>query len=247
MDPRYDVYRGWISSVLNTTDMKNFKYSPNHEYNAIVEHRDSPWGEDFYNLICSEFNVSNEDILDFCNKNDSIGGAELIQHTFGKCSVNSVKYVYHAHLILKHMAELNISPVSIVEIGGGYGGLALAILHYAKKFNVTIQEYNIVDLDEACKLQEAYLRLFVEDMSMFKFHSAYEYGKTINKDNLYLIGVYSIGEFLYDIQTQYINILFPKASHGFMDWNERPRDLPKQCVRMAERPLTGPHNHFIYF
>lgn len=233
--------------MINTNSLDSFKYSPNHEYNYVVEHRDSPWGEQFYDLIRKEFQLTDEEIFSFCTKNDAKGNGELISYSFGKCSANSIKYVYHANLILKHLQELQESPVRIAEIGGGYGGLAIALLHYAPKYSIEIKEYNLVDLEEAIKLQELYLKDQLGDISMFQFHDAISFGSTIQGSDLYLIGIYSLGEFMYDIQTEYINTLFPKVSHGFLNWNERARELPKECIRMPERPLTGPHNHFIYF
>ncbi len=247
MDTRYDQYRNWIQHIIDTNSIQSFKNSPNHEYNAIVEHKDSPWGVSFYSLIKSEFGLSDEDILSFCSKNDKNGGGEIRKYDFGICSANSVKYVYHAHLVLKHMKELQLSSVNIVEIGGGYGGLALAILHYAPNFNITVTQYNMIDLKEAILLQELYLKDVLGDISIFKFHDAITYGSEVEGTDNYLVAIYSLGELLTDMQTEYINTLFPKTSHGFLNWNEKPRDLPKECVRMPERPLTGNDNHFVYF
>jgi len=247
MDSRYDVYREWVSEVVKSSSLDTFKYSPNWEYNKVVEHRDYEWGEAFYMLLQEDFGLSSEAILDFCKKNDAKGNPERIEHSFGSYSANSLKYVYHAHLILKHMKELGKSSVSVVEIGGGYGGLALALLHYAPTFAITIQEYNLIDFEEVLKLQQLYLQEMIGNTSIFKFHNAMSYGDSIEGENHFLIGIYSIGEFLETIQTQYIETLFPKVAHGFLIWNEKPRDLPKACVRLPERPLTGPHNHFVYF
>jgi hypothetical protein len=247
MDHRYDQYRKWIQNIIDSKSIASFKYSPNHEYNSIVEHRDSPWGEKFYILIKVEFGLSDEAILSFCRKNDEKGNAEVIQYSFGKCSANSIKYVYHAHLVLKYMQELQISSVNIVEIGGGYGGLAIAMLHYAPSFNIHIKQYNLIDLVEAVKLQELYLQDILGDISLFKFHDAMNFGSTVEGNDNFLIGVYSLGEFLENIQNEYIQTLFPKVSHGFLNWNGKPKDLHRECKRMTERPLTGEDNHFVYF
>ena len=246
-DTRYDSYRSWIQSILQSNSLESFKNSPTGDYNSIVEHRDSPWGEQFYDCICREFQLTDEEILAYCTKNDSKGNGQLTAYRFGICSANSIKYVYHANLILKHMQELQESSVRIVEIGGGYGGLAIALLHYAPKYNIQIKEYNLIDLEEAVKLQEFYLKEQLGDISIFQFHDASTFGSNIQGNDLYLIGIYSLGELLYDTQTSYIETLFPKVNHGFLDWNEKERELPKNCIRVPERPLTGTHNHFVYF
>ncbi len=247
MDSRYNNYRNYIKQLVDSRDLTNFKNSMDGEYNIIVEHKDSKWGEDFYRLIKAEFNISDDIISDFCKKNDSIGNPQKIQHSFGSCSVNSIKYIYHANLILDHFKSLSLSNIRVVEIGGGYGGLALALEYFSQNYNLSITEYNIIDLDEAIKLQELYLKIQLGDISKYRFHNAANYGELIPAGNLYLIGIYSIGEFLKEIQDEYINKLFPKVDHGFIIWNEKPKHIPKLLIREPERPLTGPFNHFIYF
>ena len=49
-------------------------------------------------------------------------------------------------------------------------------------------------------------------------------------------------------QVIYFNTLLPRVSHGFLVWNNLPYvDFGRVTKQEVERPLTGPHNRFIYF
>ncbi len=63
----------------------------------------------------------------------------------------SLGYIYHSHLILTHLKTCILD--TIVEVGGGYDGLCLALHLFAAKYNVNIKSYTIVDLPSISKLQ----------------------------------------------------------------------------------------------
>jgi hypothetical protein len=242
----YVGLRNCVREILATNNISDFK--DKNEINAIFEHKNYSWGNIFYDLIKSEFTLTDDEIVDFCKKNDTIGKPEIQTYSFGNVAANSIKYVYHANLALKHMKSIGKNKVNIVEIGGGYGGMALAMFHYSNKYDIEIESYNLIDLPELIGLQDLYLKSTCRDYSRVKFYSAFEYGSNIRLDNLYLIGVYSLGELDVSTQMKYIEHLFPKVSHGFLIWNAVPyTKLGKDEMRVPERPLTGPHNQFIYF
>jgi hypothetical protein len=242
----YKNLREYINNITTTGDLSTFK--TNNEVNAIFEHKNCKWGDIFYNLIKKEFNTSDEEILNFCKKNDSIGNPQLQTYSFGAVASNSIKYVYHANLVLRHAQSLGKNKMNFVEIGGGYGGMALAVIQFAPKYGIDVETYNFIDLPEIIKLQELYIKSHMKDMSKFNFYSAFEYGSSIEKDDLYVIAVYSLGELDNSHQTEYIKQLFPKVSHGFIIWNALPyMSLGKDELIVPERPMTGPHNRFIFF
>ncbi len=242
----YKKLRDYIDTVTSTGDLTNFKN--NSDVNNIFEHRDCKWGNKFYDLIKKGFNTSDEEILTFCKKNDAIGNPQLQTYSFGTVSSNSIKYVYHANLVLSHVKSLGKTTIDFVEIGGGYGGMALAIFEFAPKYGIEIETYNLVDLPEIIKLQELYIKSHMRDMNKFSFNSAFEYGSSIGKSGMYVIAIYSLGELDVSHQTSYITHLFPKIAHGFLIWNALPyTSIGRDAIYIPEMPLTGPYNRFVYF
>ena len=109
-------------------------FKRNETYNAILEHVTKKMGEDYLRLIETEFPVTFEQFYGYIALNDANGQPRtctFYSKKFGKqftCSPTSLRYVYHALLILQHFKEC--SSTEIVEVGCGYGGLCLAINYF---------------------------------------------------------------------------------------------------------------------
>ena len=240
----WKTYQDFLQSVLDQKDFGSFKC--NKTYNNVLEHVDEEKGQQYYNCIKNEFELSDETILDFCRKNDFLGNPNKVNYSFGLCSPTSLRYVYFAHLILSELKKLNKTSTSLVEIGGGYGGLCLAIYHYAPNFQIQINKYYLIDLPEAVLLQKKYLDIF--QIPNIEIHNAETYGQDIQEDNLYCIATYSFSEIGGFYQNAYLCNLFPKVSHGFMVWNwEGSVNLDRDFASVVERPLTAEFNRFVYF
>jgi hypothetical protein len=139
------------------------------------------------------------------------------------------------------MDELNI-----VEVGGGYGGLYLAISFFSNKYQVIINSYNIIDLYDATVLQKWYLSQ--HGITNVNFHDSNSFGENINVNNLFLISNYCFSEISKELQEKYIQILFPKVSHGFMSWNSIPLyNFGFYVKSEKEYPLTDHKNLYVYF
>jgi hypothetical protein len=245
MHESYHPYMDFIEGILLRNDLINFKSSD--IYRAILEHVSKEQGLEYYSLIKNEFQLSDETIYAYCQLNDSVGNPVLQEFPFGKSSPTSLRYVYHSNLILKYIDSLGKTSVKIVEIGAGYGGLYLAIQFFAKNYKTQILQYSIIDLVPAWKLQEKYLT----EQNMCKnitFHDADTYGANIEGNDNFLIAAYSFSEIHESLQIRYKKIFFPKVDHGFILWNIEPiQHVPFDCKVETERPLTGPHNRFLYF
>jgi len=246
MSSLYDLYVKAVEKQLEQEEL-TFKSDPNYQY--MLEH--SNYGEiglRFLSVIKNEFKLTSEEIMRFTTLNDSVGKPELVNYSIiPPCSPTSLRYVYHAHLFLKHLQGLGITNPNIVEIGGGYGGLCMAIHMYAEKFGVTPRQYSIIDLEAPGKLQRRVLDMYGYSSSVTCL-KAENFGAEIDQDSV-LISTYAFSEIPPEFQKQYIETLFPKITHGFIIWNNIPvYDMGKtlQCVE-DERPLTGPVNKFVYF
>jgi hypothetical protein len=236
MNIDYSLYTDFVKSL---DDISDFKQNP--KYKWILEHVTSEEGEQYYNEL--KYVFDDRTILNFCSLNDSVGNPHknsVVRNT--NVSATSLRYLYHAHLILSNLQGRNI-----VEVGGGYGGLCLAIDFVSKLRNITISSYSIIDLKDIIRLQELYLKKFNLGFPV-AFHDASTYGSNITTTDNFLISNYCISEIAAKERHMYYNVLLPKISHGFIIWNIREYDFPRQqCTIKMEVPLTGTFNRFIYF
>jgi len=246
MDSIYSEYVDNIALVCKTGNLDYFK--SNSIYQVILEHVSQDDGKQYYKCLKPFF--SNECILEFCKKNDSIGSPNkyYIDGLDSLVSPTSLRYLLHAYLSLKHMQSQSMSKVDIVEVGCGYGGLCLAIDYVSKILNISIKSYTCIDLDNPLKLQEMYIGLFGTSFPV-KFHSASTFGSGISGTNNFLISNYCFSEIGYENRKKYIEILIPKVSHGFMTWNAIPVfNFGKEFIHIEkESPNKPDSSFFVYF
>jgi hypothetical protein len=247
----YSNYVRYIKQVCDSNDLTSFK--GNSEYRRILEHVSQEEGQRYLNAIKQFTPMSLEDIRSFSTLNDSIGGPikSVIDGLF--ISPTNLRYIFHSHLIIEHLYSLNIQNIDIVEVGGGYGGLCLALHYFADKYNIKIRTYTIIDLTEPSRLQKIYLSQ-LHPSNNINFVDAITFGSNIQISNMFLISNYGFSELSDSLQKEYIDKLFPKVSHGFMAWCQTPLynfgfNLIKE---QTEFPLTGTypgnkHNKYIYF
>jgi hypothetical protein len=244
----YTHYIQHVKNIVNLNNLTTFK--SNAAYREILEHCSQAFGNQYYDILRNEFGMTNDVILNFCQKNDAIGNP--VKCTIGELSVPvspaSVLYMQHAALTLNHIQELGLSRVNIVEVGCGYGGYLLALDYLSAMYDIHIESYTCIDLDVVCKLQMQYLSNFEVSFPVH-FQDASEYGKSVKADNLFFVSIYCFSEIDRIHQQGYLTHLIPKASHGLMIWNMKPFfDIGKEIVYKGdERPYTGPGNLLVLF
>lgn len=242
------IYDQYVESVKRQLDRHELTFKSDPSYQYMLEHSNYEHvGRQFLDVIVREFKLTPDEIARFTVLNDSFGNPELSDYQIiPPCSPTSLRYVYHAHLILKHMQELGITRPRITEIGGGYGGLCSAVHTYASKFGVEPVQYNIIDLALPGRLQKRVLDMY--DYPCINYYNADNFGSDITSNDGFLVSTYAFSEIPESMRDKYVDILFPKMSHGVMVWNNIPvYDFGKQLRVEDERPLTGHVNKFVYF
>jgi hypothetical protein len=241
----YSSYMKALERIRISGDLGNFKSDP--EYRSVLEHVTPLQGSEYLQLITSTTDITLSEIIEFCRLNDSIGTPIKNEYDGLICSPSNLRYIFHAFLILKHIKSLNQSNLDIVEVGGGYGGLCLAIHMFAKKYNIQINTYTIIDLTEAIIVQKMFLQKV--DLSLrVEWEDANTFGTSIKKKNMFLISNYCFSELCDSFREKYIEILFPKVSNGFMAWNGIPiYDFGFNMRYQEEYPKTGEYNLYVYF
>ena len=230
----YDNYLRVVSEVKSKYD----PFKSNREYMGILEHVSPQFGEEYLKLLYSEIGMAKQEIIEFCKQNDSFGNPNT--YLIGDLGINvsptSLRYLYHASLILKHAGKSD----RFVEVGGGYGGLFLALTYLSK---TPIREYHLVDLEPVINLQ----RIVLDDYTNVFYHSSNTFGSDV-PDNCFLISNYCFSEISLDLQKKYIENLICRCLKGFLAWNTIPcYNFGKRTIIEQERPLTFGGNYFVYF
>jgi len=243
--PDYSPYEQYVASICKGNDLSNFKRADNYTY--MLEHVSSSYGQDYLDIIRRTTTLQESELQKFCALNDSIGNPNRTSYGSLTVSPTSLRYILHAHLILTHLQSLNLPSIDIVEIGGGYGGLCLAIHHFAAKYALIINSYTIIDLPAIIELQKLYLSK-IDPTTPVTCVSSTTFGETIDKKNMFLVSNYCFSEISSSLQKQYIETLFPKISHGFFAWNTIPTyDFGFAFREEKEYPFTANYNKYVYF
>ena len=241
----YSRYSNFVTQICQSNNLTMFKSHPDYTY--MLEHVSKSQGHEYIYFIKSMTNISDDEIKEFCMINDSLGNPNRENYGFVITSPTSLRYIFQAHLILSHLCTLYLPSVDIVEVGGGYGGLCLAIHHFSNKYNIKINTYSIVDLPSVSKLQKLYLSE-VNPTLVVDFVDANTFGVGINKTNMFLVSNYCFSEIPDSLQKNYIANLFPKVSHGFMAWNFIPTyNFGFKFNEEVEYPKTGEFNKYLRF
>lgn len=241
VEPLYQRYATYTSSVVDTDEFARFKSNENYIY--MLEHVNLVQGKQYLGLIQRETKISDQDIRAFAALNDAVGSPKQESFTVGVLSPSNLRYLFQAHLILTHMKDLGELTPRIVEVGGGYGGLCLAINFLCERYGVKPQSYTIIDLEAASKLQARYMREFSLSYPT-EFVTSDTYGKDIPYTGMYVISNYCFSEISKEHQKGYEKTLFPKVTHGFMAWNFIPVfDFGFRTKVETEYPMTGGSNN----
>ena len=258
MTVNYEDYCHYLQNDKTFTDFKR-----HDNYCGILEHVSKELGDKYLELIETDFDVPFEDIVKFVTINDANGNPKKETFFSGKhrvlleCSPTSLRYIYHALVILKYYQTT--ASTEIVEVGCGYGGLCLAINYFADLLHIHIDKYHLIDLTDVCHLIRFYLSKHETTVKIpFEMYDSSTFGASIASDKLFLISNYCFTEIDDNYRNNYCLNLLPKVARGFMVWQtcvfpSMTMDiLQKNIVKIEEeQPQTCLHsedvNYFVYF
>ena len=159
-------------------------------------------------------------------------------------SANCARYIYHALIIQTYIyKKYEDTSIDIVEIGGGYGGLA----YWLNVLNKNINKYSICDLDVITQFQKKCLDYY--EVKCDFITNPYSFLK--GDKPLFCISNYGFSEFNNYFQEIYTEYITSKADSGFMIWNNWTGIFPftnNTMIKEKERPeFPDIYNLFIYF
>lgn len=224
-----------------TDDLKFVNFKQDYRYTPILEHVSIEESLDYI----KEFKFPYEFIrpmLDKIRENDIYGSPTLYQYeNYGQLSPTTVRYIKNSCDIISHFGDMDLN--TIVEIGGGYGGLC-------KTLNTMIgfEKYHIFDLFEANLLSEKYLSKFGLN-NVVEIHLLEDDVKLDNID--LVISNYAFSEVPYSVQLKYIDLVFSKCKMFYMLYNriseesnyDRGLSYVKFCEMLPQFDITIENEH----
>ena len=197
-DEAVDPYLQVCRLAAQSSDYFNtFKSHP--AYRHVLEHVSEDEGQKYLD----EIQIDYMDKLDEVKQNDSLGGPVTYDYDkVGNISATTLRYIKNTSDIITKFGN---SFDSIVEIGGGYGGLCKVLSSFIK-----FEQYLLLDLEECNLLSRKYLSLFnLPTIS----HRAEEI-EQIDENFDLLISNYALSECDRETQMMYIE-KFVKKSNKF--------------------------------
>jgi putative sugar O-methyltransferase len=202
-------------SLVDENIYNNFKNIP--EYTKILQHCPQSIANKALPFIINEkVNIP----WDIIQKNDQIGNPKVFEFVINDkillLSSTTILYVYQAlDILLIHKNK----SLSIVEIGGGYGGLCFILFVLAPLFNVVIKDYTIIDIPDVLLHQEKYLNdINIISNKKIYFKSCFEISSSEKSYDL-CISIYALGEFTRTSIDNYYFNLVSKCLSVYLWWN----------------------------
>jgi len=233
--------------ALDDNDIFN-NFKKEEKYRSILEHVSYTQDNEYFKEIING-NLNLDLNWEKYFENDKIGNP--IKHDYiikGKnynISPSTLRYISTGIKIMLYIKnKLKLSELSIVEIGGGYGGQCKILFDLGELFNIKINKYHIIDLEYVSNFQEKYLNSLGLVNNNIKCFNNLEYKEKIDNYNL-LISNYALGEFEKSIQDDYIENVLSKCDNYYLLWNTNPiNDLLIDPNKIEESPQTNHSRDF---
>ena len=196
---------------------KQFKSHP--AYRHVLEHVSYEEGQQYL----KEIDIDYLDKLEEVKENDSLGSPVIYEYpSVGEISPTTIRYIKNTSDIIN---KFGTSFDSIVEIGGGYGGLCKVISSFIK-----FEQYLLLDLEECNLLSRKYLSHF--NLPTLSYRS--EEIDEIDENFDLLISNYAFSECHKEVQQDYIERFIKKSNNFYIMHNNFHLELG-----------TIPHEQFV--
>jgi len=196
---------------------KQFKSHP--AYRHVLEHVSFEEGQQYL----KEIDIDYLDKLEEVKENDSLGSPVIYEYpSVGEISPTTIRYIKNTSDIINKFGK---SFDSIVEIGGGYGGLCKVLSSFIK-----FEQYLLLDLEECNLLSRKYLSHF--NLPTLSYRS--EEIDEIDENFDLLISNYAFSECHKEVQQDYIERFIKKSNNFYIMHNNFHLELG-----------TIPHEQFV--
>lgn len=252
VDKIYTNWYDYCGDIVKRGDLSSFKVHPNIEY--MTEHNIlQQFAKEWFGQIAFKLQnlgiISMEIIYNAIKKNEVYGGSLkniTIENTL-ECNSNSIKYVNMALEVILDFKQRGLNKIKMIEVGGGYGGFSLILHELVKSFDIELEEYIMIDLDNVVELQKMYLEAnnITTSLTYVKAHNV----ESLKLEgDYYFFSSYSLSEIPREIRHKYYDCLFKNVLGGIIYWNIQDIDLLGfNFVAYLEKPTTGIYNRIVKF
>lgn len=199
-------------SIAATDDAVFNTFRQNEVYQEILEHFSYEDGLTYLDQL-KKHAPSLLTQINVFKTNDDFGGADIHHYEeIGDIAPSTLYYIRQLAYLENSFGNLN--GLHLVEIGGGYGGLAKLVMD---RFNIA--SYTIFDLPEVNLLTEKYLGKFGNQYLDKVFFGNLD--ETKNRTYDICVSNCAFTECVPIIQDQYLEKVIEHAKSGFMIYNFR--------------------------
>lgn len=238
-----------MDAVNNETIFQNFKRDKN--FRTVLEHVTYELGIQYIYYIkklIEEDNTLENLTWNKYIENDIYGNPQKYDYSTQLNDIKNIntyvispstlRYICFGLQLYKYIKQQGKNDISIIEVGGGYGGQCKVLFDICRQFNITIKKYTLIDLESMSKLQQKYLdKLNIKNIVTL---SNWEYVNKLDDTYDLFISNYALGEFTKDVQTTYINNVLNRCVNYFITWNSPPINSNIKVVNKKEEiPQTG--------
>lgn len=225
----YTGYRDAVREALEVPP-EAWAFKADARYRIVLEHDSEVWAAGFYAVAAETCtNAKRWDALlallpKMVAENDRYG-APLVKPCpplVFVCSPTNFRYFCHATLILHHLERLRLPAVHLVEIGGGYGGLALYLHRMAPLFPTVLRSHTSIDLPEVAELQARYAAAVGTPLRAINGLDEQALAGVFLPDDpypRYCISAFAFSEFDAETRAWYEHRVTRRCPHGFIIWN----------------------------
>lgn len=232
------IAEGYVNACSEAIDDENFaNFKQDSRYRYILEGGTKNTFDYFLNKIKSLDNNSIFfDNLELFRRNDFYGNPDLYEDPdIGKFSLTTLKYVYNALEIVEYVKDSEIDK--IVEIGGGYGGLAVVLGGI-----LDFSQYTLVDLPETCKLVDKYISNYDDLKLRIKSLSCFEIDEFNFTNTDLTIAINSLSECNIDVQMNYFDQIISKSKYSYVIRNL----YSPKCVEDHIKTIKSLPDNFLF-
>lgn len=238
------MYSGWELTARRISEGNRTNWKQDPDVNEMLEHLQRDHASVYLESI--RLKLSDTQIETIVARNDAYGGARVENIDGIRSSPSSIRYLAHSLEICAQILKKGLSNVTLVEIGGGYGGLAVILSEVSAIMNISIQKYIIYDLPGVVALQQHYLAQFTLPFPVIWKDAGCCGSDLESSPNLFLVSNYCLSEISNNDRQQYLCNLLPKIDGAYFAWNWASREgLPVEAEIQPEIPDTGHGNTIV--
>lgn len=239
------LYARYIYAVRDANEVERpeeWNFKSDVRYGEVLEHTPVEFAVEMLKWSIKAMpGLDLELVRSLCDINDSFGKPKQAWiDPLGKYAPSNMRYLCHAIKVWQHIDTLGLSEVEIIEIGGGYGGLALWIDGLRGYFPATLLNYTVIDFPEVATLIDRMFRSLGLPWEFRAFGPEWVPAVSVLPAERFCVSNYAFSEFDQKTRDWYAERVLEHCQHGLMVWN-----FPEALKDANGQEFGGPPYQFV--